>query len=292
MSNDRHNRDIPIVMAPGALSEAAHAHDDSASAPIPGPAPAYLHVAGHPIDEAEIAREMQFHRAATPHLAREDAARTLVIRTLVRLECERLGIAPEPEADETADEARVRQLLDREVQSPIADEPAVRRYFESNHERLHHPDRVLVDHILLAAAPDDPEGRLRAREAGETLIAQLREAPERFAEFAMRHSACPSREQGGSLDWVCRGDTVPEFERQLFMLREGLAGLTVETRYGHHVVFMRQIEHGAPLSYEDAAPVVAAYLETQAHQNAIHDYLQQLHERYPVEGWEHVSAGR
>lgn len=296
MHDRRDRREIPIVMDAGALSDAArahaydHAHDDAPAAPLPGPAPAWLRVGGHAIDEAEIAREMQFHRAATPHEAREAAATTLVIRELVRLECERLGIEPAPDAGETDDEARVRQLLDREVAAATADPDAAHRYFEANRERLHHPDRLQVDHILLAAAPDDIEARLHARTRGEALIAQLLEAPGRFEEFASLHSACPSREQGGSLGWIERGDTVPEFERQLFMLREGLAGLTVETRYGHHIVRVVAIEKGAPLAWDEAAPIVGAYLEARAHQNAIHDYLQGLRERWPIEGWEHVAA--
>ena len=313
MNDRRARREIPIVMDPGALSDAAqahqHAHGDDPSASLPGPAPVWLHVAGRPISEAEIAREMQMHRAATPQQAREAAATTLVIRELVRLECERIGLVPEihdtmaqnsmsqdatpqssmPDTGETDDEAMVRQLLDREVVSPVPDEAAVRRYFDANRDRLHRPDRAQVDHILLAAAPDDVAGRLRAREQGEALIARLGEAPGRFEEFATLHSACPSHEQGGSLGWIQRGDTVPEFERQVFMLREGLAGLTVETRYGHHVVRVVAFERGAPLSFEEAVPVVSAYLETQARQNAIHDYLQGLRERYPVQGWEHIA---
>ena len=299
MDDRRVKREIPIIMDPGALSDAAHAHAhaDDPSASLPGPPPVWLRVAGRPIDEAEIAREMQMHRAATPQQAREAAAQVLVIRELVRLECERLGIASDDSATgegardggETGDEGMVRRLLEREVVSPVPDDAAVRRYYEANRDRLHRPDRADIDHILLAAAPDDISARLHARTQGEALIARLREEPGRFEEFATLHSACPSREQGGSLGWLERGDTVPEFERQLFMLREGLAGLTVETRYGHHVVRVNAFERGAPLSFEEAAPVVSSYLETQARQNAIHDYLQGLRERWPVEGWEHFA---
>lgn len=298
MTNARVAREIPIVMDAGALSEAAarvadaHDHDDDASHAVPGPAPVWLHVGGIEISEAEIAREMQMHRADSPHHAREDAARTLVVRALVRLECERLGIDARPEDGETADEALVRQLIDREVQSPVPDEASIRRFYDANRDRLHHPDRVRVSHILLAAAPDDIKARLTARERAEALIAALKASPGRFEEFAAIHSACPSREQGGSLDWVERGDTVPEFERQLFMLREGLAGLSVETRYGHHVVRIDAIAKGAPLSWQEASPRVAAYLETQARQNALHGYLEQLYARYPVSGWELIATDR
>ncbi|WP_147652617.1 peptidylprolyl isomerase [Vulcaniibacterium gelatinicum] len=286
------SRAIPIVMDQGALSEAAragartHAHDDDPSRPLPGPAPAWVRVGDTTISEAEIAREMQYHRAADPHAARNEAARALVVRELLRLEIERLGLheTVQPEDGETREEACIRVLLEREAPVPQPDEAACRQYFEHNRQRLHHPDRILARHILLAAPPADARARARACEQGEALIAELREHPERFAELAMRHSGCPSRDAGGELGWIERGDTTPEFERQLFMLKPGLAGLTVESRWGHHVVHVDAIERGEPLEFAEAAPKIAAYLETQARQNAIHQYLRLLAERYPVSG--------
>lgn len=287
------SRAIPIVMDAGALSEATakaaaeahgHAHDDDPSRPLAGPAPVYVLVGGTPIDEAEIAREMQFHRAESPHEARQAAATTLVIRELVRRECERLQLPVDAVDGETEDEARVRVLVDAEVALPGTDDAALRQYYEANRARLHHPDGIRVRHILLAAAPSDIAARQRAQQLGEELIGALRQEPDRFIEFAMRHSACPSRDQGGELGWIERGDTVPEFDRQLFMLRPGFAGLTVETRYGHHVVEVLERVDGEPLSFDDARSRIAAYLETQAQQNALHQYLHILAQRYGVEG--------
>jgi peptidyl-prolyl cis-trans isomerase C len=284
-------RMIPIVMDAGALSEAAakaaadaHDHGADPSRPLPGPAPVLVRVAGNPIDEAEIAREMQFHRAADPHAAREAAATTLVIRELVGRECARLGLAVETLDGETDEEARVRVLLAAAVETPEADEAVLRQYYEANRTRLHQPDRVRVRHVLLAAAPADPKARQRAQAQGEELIAALQAEPDRFIEFAMRHSVCPSRDQGGELGWLERGDTVPEFDRQLFMLKPGLAGLTVETRYGHHVVEVLERIEGSALSFEEARSRIASYLETQARQNAVHQYLHILAEQYGVEG--------
>lgn len=287
------SRAIPIVMDAGSLSEAAakatadahaHTHGDDPSLPLAGPAPVFVMVGDTPIDEAEIAREMQFHRSPNPHEARQSAATTLVVRELVRRECERLQLPVEAVDGETEDEARVRVLVDHEVALPATDEAALRQYYEANRARLHHPDRIRVRHILLAAAPADIAARQRAQLQGEELIGALRQEPDRFIEFAMRHSACPSRDQGGELGWIERGDTVPEFDRQLFMLRPGLAGLTVETRYGHHVVEVLERVDGEPLSFEDARDRITAYLETQAQQNALHQYLHMLAQRYGVEG--------
>lgn len=276
---------IPIVMDAGALSDAARAHTPDPGTGLPGQAPAWVFVEQTPITEADIAREMQFHRAEDPHASRQQAARTLVIRELLRRECERLGMEEiETEGAETPEEAAIRVLLDEQTPIPAPDEAACRRYFDANRERFRSPDRVRVRHILLAAAPADSSARLRGRELGEQLIEQLRADPARFAEFAARHSACPSASEGGDLDWIEHGQTTPEFERQLFMLKPGLAGLTIESRWGHHVVCVDAIERGQALDYADCAQRIGCYLQAQSRQHAIHHYLRQLHQIYQVRG--------
>ncbi|MBS0486341.1 MAG: peptidylprolyl isomerase, partial [Proteobacteria bacterium] len=268
------SREIPLTVIDSGESVAreahAHHHDRAGEGPrgLGAPPPCYLHVGDTAVDEAQIAQEMQHHRDADPRRARNAAARALVVRELLRREAQRLHIDAEAEAidGETAEEAAIRVLIEREMPVPAPSAEACRHYFEQNAQRLRHPDRLRVRHILLAAAPDDVETRLAARTRGEELIGELRTHPERFTEFAMRHSACPSRDEGGELGWIERGDTVPEFERQLFMLASGLAGLTVETRYGHHVVHVDEIERGAPLSFAEAESKIAAYLETQVRQ--------------------------
>ncbi len=285
----------PAAPRPRAAQASVHGAAPSAEARgIGQPPPCFLQVGDTPIDEGRIAQEMQHHRDLDPHRSRRAAAEALVVRELLRHETARLGLDAEAALrcvdGETAEEAAIRLLIEREMPVPAPSAEACRRYFEQNAARLREPDRLRLRHILLAAAPEDVEQRLAARARGEALIAKLRQHPERFTEFAQRHSACPSRDAGGELGWIERGDTVPEFERQIFMLGQGLAALTVETRYGHHVVWIDEIARGAALSFAAARAKIAAYLETQARQNAIHQYLSLLSERYGVRGLEHFAA--
>ncbi len=249
---------------------------------------ASISVGDRVITETEVAREMQHHRSSNPHQARADAARALVVRSLLNQEAARLGLPEtvEPEAKETIEEACMRVLIDREVSVPVISDADKRRYFEANRERFHAPDQVNARHILLAAAPDDIDGRLKARTLGDELIAQLREVPERFAEFAQKHSDCPSKEVGGDLGPISRGQTTPEFDRQLFMLKQGLAGCTVESRYGHHVVFVDAINKGELIDLEQVDTLISDYLEIQSRQQAIQHYLLSLEARFPVQGME------
>jgi peptidyl-prolyl cis-trans isomerase C len=234
---------------------------------------------------------MQHHRSADPQRARLDAARALVVRELLRIEIEHQGIAAEGplQGAETQEEAAIRLLLEREIHTPEPKQEDCRRYFEANRERMRTPTRASVRHILLAAPPADAFARNKAREQGEQLIEILKLEPERFAELAAAHSACPSKQDGGALGWISSGDTVPEFERQVFRLKPGMAGLTVESRYGHHVVILDQLHPGEPLEFDDCQARIASYLEAQAKQNALHQYLNILAERHGVQGVEMVD---
>jgi len=57
-----------------------------------------------------------------------------------------------------------------------------------------------------------------------------------------------------------------------------------------HVVLVDAVERGESLDYPDAAPRIAAYLEAQARQHAIREYLLRLTERYPVRGFEFIPV--
>jgi peptidyl-prolyl cis-trans isomerase C len=232
-----------------------------------------LFVSEAEIPEADIAREMQHHRTPTPGQSRAAAARALVVRELLRREIERLGLAAEahPIGRETAEEACIRELIECEVA-----------------DRL--PDRIRVRHILLAASSNDFNGRLNARREAERLIGELAANVVPFAEFAMRYSRCPSRNQGGYLGWLQRGQTTPEFDRQVFRLVRGLAAFPIESRWGYHVVSIDDIKPGEALGFEAVREQICDYLELQARQCELQRYLRGLQQRYGVSGLEEIDA--
>lgn len=283
---------ITVIDSSRPVAEEAHAHGaDEGPRSLGVPAPCLLFVADTAISEADIAREMQFHRAMEAAQSRAAAARALVVRELLRREVSRLGLEQEvePVGAETPEEARIRILLEREVENRVPTVEDCRRYFAQNRDRFHSPDRIRVRHILLGAAADDVAGRFNARNKGERLIGELRADPVLFVDFALRHSACPSREQG-ELGWLERGQTTPEFDRQVFRLREGLAAFPVESRWGYHVVCVDAVVPGEPLGFEQVRDRISDYLELQVRQRELQQYLLELHDRYEVRGLDGIEA--
>lgn len=229
-------------------------------------------------DEA-INHESAYVETGTIDERHEEAARRLAVRELLRQRAEEIGVATAGRVDEAIEE-----LLAEEVQMPEADEEACRRYFEANRERFRTPEEVELRHILLAAAPDDAQGRMDQRDQAESLIETLDASPERFAELAGTYSACPSREEGGHLGLVGRGQTVPELEQVFLRLPVGLADRPVETRYGFHVIEVLSRQGGEPLEYESVQALIADYLSERGWRRAVSQYIQLLAARAEIGG--------
>ncbi|WP_338474689.1 peptidylprolyl isomerase [Pseudomonas sp. MS646] len=235
-----------------------------------------ISVNGVSITPQAMAQELQYHPADSREEALYQAARALVIRELLQQRIAELGLSLQVGAGENEEEAATRLLLEQEVQVPHCDEATCLRYYDSNLARFHSAPLLAVRHILLECAPDDAEARSLAHVQAELLLERLDQFPGSFAELAQKYSACPSKEQGGSLGQISKGQTVPELERQLFALPAGLCSKPLESRYGWHVISVDQRIDGQPLPYEAVATAIRTQLQQGVWQKALVQYLQTL----------------
>jgi len=243
-----------------------------------------VRVNGVEIATQAIAQELQYHPAASRDEAVYLAVQALVLRELLQQRIGELGLVVRAEAGESEEEAATRVLIEREVPLPLADEDACRTYYEGNVQRFFSAPLLAVRHVLLACPADDAEARSLAREQALELLGQLQQAPQRFADLALQYSACPSKAQGGALGQISKGQTVAEFERQLFRLPVGLCMQPLESRYGYHLAFIDQRIDGEPLPYEAVAGSIRAELNQRVWQIGVAQYLQNLVGAASIEG--------
>ncbi|MBP5980535.1 MAG: peptidylprolyl isomerase [Halomonas sp.] len=252
---------------------------------LPGGAAAPLvRVGDTSIDEATIALEMQYHPAETAGEAQLKAARALVVRELLRQRANALGLMPSQEPTEAQEDTAIAALLEQELDVPEPNEADCQRFVDTHRERFSEPTQLRVRHILLAAAPDDSDGRDEAYQLGEKLLNELTRIPERFAEFTQHHSACPSKEMDGDLGWLVPGQTVPELDRALQHLPEGLYKRPLASRYGWHVVSIDERREGRALPFDQVADRVRHSLREQVTRRALRYYLLALESDIGVEG--------
>ena len=252
----------------------SHSHEKSS------PALPVITVNNKVIGEEALANELQYHPSSTLDQAVQQAGQALVIRQLLLDEASQQGLDTTPDNEEVA----FQKLMSDSVSYDDPTEDDCVRFFESNREKFTTVPLMEVDHILLAAAKDDFEGRDEAKAKAKEIIAKLQADTSLFAELAKEFSACPSKETGGSLGQISKGQTVPEFERQLMNQPEGLAASPLESRYGLHVVNVTRKIDGKPLEYAMVADKVRGYLVNRASHLAIQAYIQGLVEQAEIDG--------
>jgi len=118
------------------------------------------------------------------------------------------------------------QNIAAKVSTATVTEAEIQKQFQANRAQYDKPEQVHVRHILVES---DAEARFA--------LARLNRG-EKFEDLARQLSKDPgSKEQGGDLGFVSKGQLVPEFERAAFALqRPGELSPVVKTQYGYHVI--------------------------------------------------------
>jgi peptidyl-prolyl cis-trans isomerase D len=113
------------------------------------------------------------------------------------------------------------------------------------------PERVHVRHILLKTA-DKPQAEVQAlRKRIDDLLKQAKGGAD-FAALAQKNSDdTASAVKGGDIDWITRGQTVPEFEKVAFTLKPGQLSDVITTVYGFHILKVEQKELAHMRSFEE-----------------------------------------
>ncbi len=161
-------------------------------------------------------------------------------------------------------ELTVRRLFDR-VSAPAVSEGEARAYFEAHRAAFDEPERVRVRHILLRT---EAEARMA--------LARLR-AGEPFDQLARELSQDPgSRDRGGDVGFVARGQTVPEFEQAAFALKPGELGGPVQTAFGYHVLQVTEKRPAKAATWEGVRGQVLQQLRETKRREAFQAWVQQL----------------
>ena len=118
----------------------------------------------------------------------------------------------------------------------------LRAYYDQHRDQYRTPDQVKVSHILIKTPLPGPDGKVdekgaaEAQRRAEDLLKQLK-AGAKLEDLAKKYSEDPgSAKQGGSLGWIGKGQTVPEFEKAAFSLPKGQISDLVKSSYGFHII--------------------------------------------------------
>lgn len=144
---------------------------------------------------------------------------------------------------------RLIQEITRSVSEPTDDE--IRAHYDDHKDEFVSPPRAQARHILIKPSSENPADKAAA-------VSKLQELKQRaetgvdFADLAAAFSDCPSgRSAGGSLGWISKGVTLPEFDASLFSMEEGQISDIIETPLGFHLIQKISEDAPVPMDFDD-----------------------------------------
>jgi peptidyl-prolyl cis-trans isomerase C len=242
-----------------------------------------ISVNGVAIADERIAREMQHHPAPSSDEAERQAATALVVRELL------LQRVSEKEIGGADEDQRIANLIDSEIHVPEPTDEEIARYYRRNGLQFTSPALYRAAHIFFPARASNEAASADAKAKAEAVFAELLADRASFAELAQAHSACSSKEQGGSLGLVRKGDTNAELEQAMAMMDVGEIRL-VRSRHGYHVLRLDDCAPATSLPLEQAKGWIAEHLRKSSKRRAIAQYLQLLTARAKIQGIDLAAA--
>jgi peptidyl-prolyl cis-trans isomerase D len=155
------------------------------------------------------------------------------------------------------------------TQAVAVSDTQLRMAYEQNKDRYRTPERVKARHILLMTTGKPPAEEAKLKAKAEDLLKQLKAGAD-FAEMAKKNSDDPgSKDKGGDLDWVVKGQTVPEFEAALFALKPNEISGVVKTTYGFHIIQSLGKEPAHLKTLDEVKPELTTELKNQMGQDQV-----------------------
>ncbi len=125
-------------------------------------------------------------------------------------------------------------------------EADVTEAFEESKGKLPRRLATITFKQIIVAPRANPTARFTAKMHADSLLAQLQKGAD-FEAMAKKESMDPSsKELGGALPWVRRGQMVSEFDRIIFsgMPPGTLAPFSVESSFGFHIIRLDRVQPG------------------------------------------------
>ncbi|QNK66051.1 SurA N-terminal domain-containing protein [Variovorax sp. PAMC26660] len=140
----------------------------------------------------------------------------------------------------------------------VVSEADLKSYYEQNTSRFGTKEERRASHILITAPTSMSAGdRAKAKAKAEELLAEVKKAPNTFADVARKNSQDPgSAEKGGDLDFVTRGAMVKPFEDAMFALKKGEISGIVETEFGYHIIHLIDIKPAVVPPFEQVRATI------------------------------------
>ena len=169
-------------------------------------------------------------------------------------------------------------------------------YYQQHRDAYRVPEQVKVSHILIKTPLPGPDGKVdekgvaEAQRRAEDLLKQLKSGA-KMEDLAKKYSEDPgSAKEGGSLGWIGRGQTVPEFEKTAFSLPKGQISDLVKSSYGFHIIRVDDKQDARMKSLDEVKAEIEPALKHQKAQQLAQRQAESLLREARTQGLDAAAA--
>ncbi len=153
----------------------------------------------------------------------------------------------------------------------------IETYYQNNQDKFGTPRQVKVRHILVKAEVKDAEAAAAARKKAESIREQALKGKD-FAALAKEYSDDPgTKNAGGEIGFIQRGQVVPEFEQAAFALKAGGISDVIQTPYGFHILKVDEIQEAKLQPLDKVKSEVETLIRTRKAKELAHDDADQAY---------------
>jgi peptidyl-prolyl cis-trans isomerase C len=157
----------------------------------------------------------------------------------------------------------------------------VQRYFD---------EQVRVRHILIRVYPNASQ---KEKEEAKKKIMEIKsriDKGEDFTTLAQKFSEDPvSKDRGGDLGFIAKGDTVEEFEKAAFSLKEGQVSDIVETKYGYHIIKVIERKPKRTPDFEQIKEDLIQFLARKNAEKSYDEFVESLKKNADIQYLEKIK---
>ena len=169
-------------------------------------------------------------------------------------------------------------------------------YYDQHRDQYRVAEQVKVSHILIKTPLPGPDGKVdekgvaAAQQRAEDVLKQLK-AGAKFEDLAKKYSEDPgSAKEGGSLGWIGKGRTVPEFEKAAFSLPVGQTSGLVKSSYGFHIIRVEAKQDAHMKTLDEVKAEIEPILKQQKAQQIAQKQAEDLVQAAKTQGLDAAAA--
>lgn len=156
-------------------------------------------------------------------------------------------------------------LSDQVLNKANISQDEIKNYYNNNLKDFLVPEQI---HLYEIVVPTEEEAR--------SILTRLSNG-EDFSEIAKKESISSSKEKGGDLGMISRGQLMPELEEILFSLKQNqVLEKVVRTDQGYHIIKIGEKQTAHLQTLEEATPVIKQILINQKRSQLLNTYINEI----------------